>query len=189
MKMDPKKIQSIRDYLLKHFPSDNHDDQFDFDRDGQKFRIKTKDCIYLALVSREFVEDNESNTILSRLNKYDVRNILQSNPSALVIITNSGVRLESVYWDRVKKSLENSRYKWRTPRGVAKEIEITEKEVKKAFTIHSDVVIKSSIPADTGEELYTTREHFRELQSPFVKLTSSLFTRVSSSSTGSSNED
>ena len=187
--MDSEKIQSIRDYLLKHFPNDTHNDKDDFDRDGHKFKIRTQSSVLLVLFSSEFIEDNDPKNIISKLKKIDLINLLRNNESSIIIITNDGVKIESKFWTGIKKSLEESRYKWRTPRSVAKENEISVEEVKKAFEIHSDVVIKSSIPADTGEELYTTREHFRKHQSPFVKLTSSLFTRVSSSSTGSSSED
>jgi hypothetical protein len=91
-------------------------------------------------------------------------------------------------WDDVKKSLEDSHYKWRTIRGVAKETGLSPEEVQKLLTAHSDVIIKSSIPADSGEELFTTREHFRRMQSPFVKIASSLISRVTSSSSSSSED-
>ena len=91
-------------------------------------------------------------------------------------------------WDDLKKSLEDSRYKWRTIRGVAKETGLSSEEVKKLLAANSTVVIKSSIPADSGEELYTTREHFRRMQSPFVKISSSLISRVTSSSTSGSED-
>lgn len=186
--MEPGKIQSIRDYLQKHFPSSIHDDMNDFSRGAHKFKIKTASGILLVLFSEEFIDVNDSETIVSKLEKFNLIYHLRDSYSLIVIVTNNGIKFESKFWGEIKKSLEDSRYKWRTPRGVAKETGLSIEEVKKAFNIHSDVVIKSSIPSNTGEELYTTREHFRKLQSPFVKITSSLFTRVSSS-TGSSGED
>jgi len=84
-------------------------------------------------------------------------------------------------WDDVKKSLEDSRYKWRTIRGVAKETGSSQEEIQKIFVQHSDVVVKSSIPADSGEELFTTREHFSRMQSPLIKFASAATTSVMSS--------
>lgn len=95
-------------------------------------------------------------------------------------------------WNDVKKSLEDSRYKWRTIRGVAKETGSSPEEIHKILSMHSDIVVKSSIPADSGEELFTTREHFRQMQSPFVKIASSVTASVASSASSSGsgrNED
>jgi hypothetical protein len=90
-------------------------------------------------------------------------------------------------WDDVKKSLEDRRYKWRTIRGIAKESGSSPEEIRKLLAKHSDVVVKSSILADSGEELFTTREHFRQMQSPLIKIASSVTTSVkgSASSSGS----
>jgi len=184
--MDNEKFQSIRKYLSKNFPSCAQEDKYDPSRMTQFFRIKTKDDILLALFSKEFIDDN--NTILNKIDAWNLANQLRDNPSALVIVTNHGIRFESKHWDKIKKSLENSRYKWRTMRGIVKETGLPIEEVEKAFSWHSDHVIKSSIPSDTAEELYTTREHYRRLQSPYTKIISSVFSSVSSS-TNSSGED
>jgi len=67
-----------------------------------------------------------------------------------------------VTWDNVVKALENDKYVWRTIRGVAKELNTTEEEIKKLIQEHISEVIKSSIPAETGEDLFTTRKHYRQ---------------------------
>ena len=187
--MDSEKIQSIRDYLIKCFPKDSHEDKYDFDRDVHKFEIRSVKNIYLALFSKEYLEDNNSKSIVSELEKIGLSDILREDESLNVIITNDGIKFESKLWPRIKQLLEDGHYKWRTLRGISKESGISVEEVKKALGIHSDMVIKSSIPAETGEELYTTREHFRRHQSAFVKLTSSLFSRVTSSPTSASDEE
>ena len=186
--MDHDKIKSIKDYLLQNFPSCTIDNKYDFSRVAQTYRIKTLSGILLVTFSKEFIDDNDTKDILKKLSNWNLIDLLRDSYSSLIVVTNHGIRIESRYWDRIKNSLEDSRYKWRTPRGVAKETGLSIEEVKKAFNWHADNIIKSSIPSDTGEELYTTREHFRKLQSPFVKITSSLFTRVGSS-TNSSSED
>ena len=88
-------------------------------------------------------------------------------------------------WDDVKKSLEDGRYKWRTIRGIAKETRSSPEEIQNLLTTHSDVVIKFSIPADSGEELFTTREHYRRMQSPLVKIISSVTASVMGSASSS----
>lgn len=186
--MDSNKIQFIRDYLSKHFPNCAQEDKYDFSRGAQAFKIETEDGILLALFSEEFIDDNDSKAILNKIDKWNLTDQLRDNPSAFVIVTNHGIRFESKHWDKIKRSLEKSRYKWRTPRGIVKETGLPIKEVKKAFGWHSGSLIKSSIPSDTGEELYTTREHYRRLQSPYTKIISSVFSSVSSS-TSSSGED
>ncbi len=186
--MDSEKIQSISAHLLKHFPKYEIVDKYNSSRMTQTFRIETEDGILLALFSREFVEDNDSNAILDKIDKWNLTNQLRDNLSALVIVTNHGIRFESKHWDRIRRSLEDSRYKWRTIRGVVKETGLSIEEVEEAFRWHADHVIKSSIPSDTGEELYTTREHYRRLQSPYRKIISSVLSGVSSS-TSSSGED
>ena len=91
-------------------------------------------------------------------------------------------------WEKVKISLEDKRYKWRTMRGVTEETGLSQKEVQELMSDHSDTIIKSSIPAESGEDLFTTRDHFRKMQSPFVKIASSLINRVSSSSNSGSED-
>lgn len=65
--------------------------------------------------------------------------------------------------DKVIRALENPRYRWRTIDGVARELKIPEKNVQRA--IHdlrtTGKVVKSSALSDKGEELFTTREHFK----------------------------
>ena len=91
-------------------------------------------------------------------------------------------------WEDVKRALEDGRYKWRTLRGVAKETGGSLDSVREVIAQHDKELIKSSVPADTGEDLFTTRDHFRRHQSPLVKIASSLTSRVSSSSSSSSED-
>jgi hypothetical protein len=91
-----------------------------------------------------------------------------------------------VSWKQVSAALENNKYKWRTIRGVAKELKATEDDVMKVITENASEVIKSSIPAASGEVLYTTRIHYRRKASLFDKIASSLTSTVTPS--GSSGE-
>jgi hypothetical protein len=84
-------------------------------------------------------------------------------------------------WKDVSAALENNKYIWRTLRGVAKELKTTQEEVLQIITENASEVIKSSVPANTGENLYTTRKHYRRKASFFDKITSSMTSTVSPS--------
>lgn len=186
-KMGNDKIQSIEDYLSKQFPNCSLENHQDFSRGAQIFNIGTEKGILVTIFSEEFIEDNKANSIIKKIDNWNLIDQLRNNYSAIVIVTNNGIKFESRYWDIIKSSLENNRYKWRTTRGVVKETGLSFEEVEKAFRWHSDQVIKSSIPSDSGEDLFTTRQHYRKFQSPFTKIISSIFSTVSSSTSGSIN--
>jgi predicted component of viral defense system (DUF524 family) len=82
-------------------------------------------------------------------------------------------------WEDVRKALENGKYRWRTVRGVAKELNTTDLEIIELIQQHADEVIKSSIPAETGEDLFTTRKHYRANASSYAKIISTLSQSVS----------
>lgn len=77
-------------------------------------------------------------------------------------------------WESVKKSLENPKYKWRTIRGVAKQLNCSEKEIFKILAQNENEIIKSSIPAESGEELYTTRSYYKRVTTFFDKTLSAV---------------
>jgi phenylpropionate dioxygenase-like ring-hydroxylating dioxygenase large terminal subunit len=88
-------------------------------------------------------------------------------------------------WEDIVKALENNKYRWRTVRGVAKELKTTDKQILELIQQHADEVIKSSIPADTGEDLLTTRNHYRRTASPYAKIISSVTQSVSGTDSSS----
>ena len=88
-------------------------------------------------------------------------------------------------WKDVVQALENPKYKWRTLRGVAKQLKSSEEELLKLLTEHENEIIKSAIPAESGEELYTTRRHYRKM-TPFIDKVYSSFTGTVTSSSSSS---
>ena len=88
-------------------------------------------------------------------------------------------------WEDVTKALENKKYRWRTARGVAKELKTTDSKILELIHQHADEVIKSSIPAETGEDLFTTRNHYRSNASSYAKIISSLTQSVSGSDSSS----
>lgn len=89
-------------------------------------------------------------------------------------------------WEEAQKVLEDPRYKWRTIRGIANQLKTEKDIVYKLLLDHSDEVVKSSVPAETGEDLYTTRKHYREEASILDKITSSITQTISTSGSSSS---
>jgi len=92
--MDPKKIESIRNYLQNKFPGAHHKDKDDFDREGHLFRITTPESVMLTSISRELIDDHEAETIISKLEKIDLPNLLINNSKSTVVVKSSGVDLE-----------------------------------------------------------------------------------------------
>jgi cation transport regulator ChaB len=92
--MEPKKIQSIRDYLQEHFPSADHADKDDFDRKGHMFSITTEKHVMIASISRELIEDNNSERIISILGNINIISLLNNNPKSIVVVRSSGIKIE-----------------------------------------------------------------------------------------------
>ncbi len=89
-------------------------------------------------------------------------------------------------WEDVVQLLENPKYKWRTIRGVAKELNSSQEEILQLLAKHENEIIKSSIPAESGEGLYTTRRHYQLMTPLFYRFISSFAGNVTSSSSSSS---
>lgn len=65
---------------------------------------------------------------------------------------------------RILTALESPSYKWRTIDGLSKEVKLPKEAVLTALNELSrkGLVVRSSVPATTGEMLFTTRRHYRE---------------------------
>ncbi len=87
-----------------------------------------------------------------------------------------------INWGLVKNAMENNKYIWRTIRGIAKELNTNEEIVSSIIAKNGTEVIKSSIPAETGEALYTTRNNFRQNASPADLIKGSISGQVKISS-------
>lgn len=85
----------------------------------------------------------------------------------------------NVQWDLIISALENPKYKWRTINGISKEINIDSDIIEKELHRHADIIIKSSIPSTHGEDLYTTRDHYRKKSSIIQRITSSIINKPS----------
>jgi hypothetical protein len=78
----------------------------------------------------------------------------------------------------VLTALAKREFRWRTVAGVAKETGLAQELVIRALSAAADRIIKSSVPSVDGEDLYTTREHFRESASPGEKLRGAIKNRA-----------
>ena len=67
----------------------------------------------------------------------------------------------------ILEAIESSAYKWRTSRGIAKEINIQDVQVKE-FLEKSNLIIKAKKKNSRGESIYTTRLKYKEKTS-FMK--------------------
>lgn len=62
----------------------------------------------------------------------------------------------------LQNAFKNSKYRWRTIRGIAKETHLSEEVIKAYILLHRDRIIKAKRKNVNGEDLYTTRELFRK---------------------------
>lgn len=75
-------------------------------------------------------------------------------------------------------ALENPRYQWRTISGVAKETGVSQETILEIISQNRDRIVQSSIPSAKGEDLYTTRKHYREFASPAQKILGAIKNRI-----------
>lgn len=80
--------------------------------------------------------------------------------------------------DAVIAALENPGYQWRTVSGVAKEAGVSEATVLEIISLNRDRIVQSSVPSTKGEDLYTTRKHYREFASPIQKIFGAVKNRI-----------
>ena len=79
---------------------------------------------------------------------------------------------------KVLKSLESPKFKWRTLRGVAQETGLDIATVEAVISQKRDKIVRSSSYSTTGQELYTTRNHFNRTATPMEKLIGALRNRA-----------
>lgn len=72
--------------------------------------------------------------------------------------------------EKVIKALEDKKYKWRTPKGIAKQVGVPEEKVLFVIGQNTDKIIQSNVPSVDGSPLFTTRVHFQATSSPFEKI-------------------
>jgi len=79
----------------------------------------------------------------------------------------------------IRAAIESSEYKWRTVRGLAHETGLPEETVLSKLNGYPEVFLRSTVQAEDGRDLYSTRKHYRRKTSFISKLVDG----ISSSST------
>lgn len=65
-------------------------------------------------------------------------------------------------YEKIKRALENPKYKFRTISGVSSEANVSVQAVEKAIREHSDEIVKLFRRGENGELLITTRAHYKK---------------------------
>ena len=79
--------------------------------------------------------------------------------------------------DKIKKAFENTKYEWRTVKGISIESNVSQELVLDYISIHGDELVKSSARNSDGEPLYTSRTNYRNKTSIGSRLSSVLRNR------------
>src|ERR1700682_4698259 len=64
----------------------------------------------------------------------------------------------------VVRALEDPNYEWRTVEGVAEQTGLEEANGREALEELNGEIIRSSVPDESGRNLYTNRKHYRQTQ-------------------------
>jgi hypothetical protein len=79
--------------------------------------------------------------------------------------------------DRIIQAIAASKYRWRTPRGIAKESGVPLPQVMETLE-RSDAFIRSRKGNDRGEPLYSTKTKYREETSFGERVLTALTNRI-----------
>lgn len=78
----------------------------------------------------------------------------------------------------VLKALENPKYKWRTIDGISAEAKLDPSLVRRVISEAPDQIVRSSVPSESGQALFATREHIRKVSSVGAKLLGAIKNRL-----------
>jgi hypothetical protein len=88
-----------------------------------------------------------------------------------------GEEIEGDIIRRVVAALENLKFKWRTVGGISKEAGVAPDKVLDVIKA-SDIVVRSGVPSESGDSLFTTRARFRQSASVAEKLRGAFTNRL-----------
>jgi len=78
----------------------------------------------------------------------------------------------------VVRALEDPNYDWRTVEGIAEQTGLSASNVRQLLEELNGEIIRSSIPDESGRNLYTTRKHYRQTQGLGTRILSALSDKV-----------
>jgi hypothetical protein len=67
------------------------------------------------------------------------------------------------------RALEDPKWDWRTPAALARESGLTEDQVRAVAAGNPELVRKSAVPSQQGEDLFTLQSRFYERKGPLKK--------------------
>lgn len=79
---------------------------------------------------------------------------------------------------RIKNALEDNRFRYRTIRGVAKSAGVSAEQVSKEIANRPGEIVVLARKNQSGENLYTTRKHYKKKAKFSEKLMGALLNRV-----------
>lgn len=79
---------------------------------------------------------------------------------------------------RVLKALESPQHTWRTIRGVAKDTGLDVESVASVIDQLKGELVRSSVPAEDGSALYTTRTHYRARAPIYKRILNAILNRA-----------
>lgn len=78
----------------------------------------------------------------------------------------------------VMRALQNPKYRWRTPSGVASESGLTAQRAYEVLIQMTDDVMAANAQAPSGEPLFASRQHFLQQSGVFQNITGGLKNRL-----------
>ena len=78
---------------------------------------------------------------------------------------------------KVFKALENSKFTWRTVRGISTEVKLPTQVVHNIIVSQGEHVVVSSVPNTSGETLYASRAIHRKKASHFKRFVAAIKNR------------
>ena len=81
-------------------------------------------------------------------------------------------------FEKVRKALENDKYKFRTLKGISKDTNIPEQKIEVIIRKNPDEIVIVLRRNQDGERLYTTRRHYKKKSTAVEKLIGALINRV-----------
>ena len=78
---------------------------------------------------------------------------------------------------KVFKALENSKFTWRTVRGISTEVKLPTQDVHQIIVSQGERIVVSSVPNTSGETLYASRVVHRKKASHFNRFVAAIKNR------------
>lgn len=89
--MDVNKLNTVREYLASSFPGKVVEEQYDFDRGAQTFKVRDGKDSLLLKVGENFLEDNDSGQVNQFITDQAVAYQMSENKHLCIFVGNNAV--------------------------------------------------------------------------------------------------